>query len=382
MKILQVSKFYHPFLGGIETVVRYLSEGLIDEGFKVSVLCFSNTIKKIEISSMNGVELLRAPILTNISSQPLSWQYVRTLRNLANQFDVVHFHSPNPLAEVASLTWSTRSARVVTYHAEVTRQKNLLPIYNWFLHHFLNQTDQIVVSSTVMLEQASYLKKHKKKCQVIPFGIPNNHSTDLELKNRVQKLHTRYGNFILFVGRWVSYKGLSYLIEAMNHIKQHKPQVKLLLIGDGPIRSHLEAQIQTLQLQNQVHLIGRVESTQELQAYYHACEFLVLPSISKSEAFGMVLLEAMQASKPVITTKIQSGVIEVNQEGVTGLQVETKNSSALSLAILELLDQPELQRKMGENAKKRVENHYSQTQMVKNYSNLYKLVNFSRKRNS
>ncbi|MBI2711882.1 MAG: glycosyltransferase [Bdellovibrio sp.] len=128
MKILQVGKFYAPSLGGIETVVRTLSEGLVEKGTDVTVLCFSTQVKQITEDHLSGVRVLRVPTPLTLFSQPLSRHFIPTLLKEAEKHDVLHFHVPNPLAELGSLFLPEAPRYVATFHAEVQRQKLLKPL--------------------------------------------------------------------------------------------------------------------------------------------------------------------------------------------------------------------------------------------------------------
>ena len=181
----------------------------------------------------------------------------------------------------------------------------------------------------------------------------------------------KHGDFCLFVGRLVSYKGLTYLIDSVNLLKEQCLPLKVLIIGRGPLFNVLENKIKSLGLENQVQLLGHIEDPVELKAFYKASHFLVLPSISRAEAFGMVLLEAMSLSKPVITTRIPSGVMEINQDQVTGLQIDPANSEQLAAAIRTLTEQKELREKMGANARNRILTHFNVNQMIDHTLKMY-----------
>ncbi|MBI2711881.1 MAG: glycosyltransferase [Bdellovibrio sp.] len=183
----------------------------------------------------------------------------------------------------------------------------------------------------------------------------------------------KYGAYFLFVGRLVSYKGLPYLIQAMGQIQTQMP-LNLVIVGEGPEQEALKLEVSRLGLEKRVYFEGRVQDDQDLVSYYRRCEFLVLPSITHAEAFGVVLLEAMRQGKPLITTQLKSGVSEVNPDGVTGFQVRPADSNELARAILRLTTNKQLCAELGEAAKKRFDNQYSLPKMVEAHLSLYQSV--------
>ena len=206
MRILHVGKYYYPHLGGIETVTRDLSEGLVAHGHDVTVLCYSEDGRS-DKETINGVHVERMSHMGVLASQPLSLSFVKRLIEIANDFDVIHLHSPNPLAELALGIMKLRGILVTTYHCDVVRQKWLLPFYRPFLKRALNKSQRIVAATQYHVEYSHTLKDYAHKCDIIPFGIRED---ALILNEQGQQLlednKNRFGSFLLFVGRLVPYK--------------------------------------------------------------------------------------------------------------------------------------------------------------------------------
>ena len=172
---------------------------------------------------------------------------------------------------------------------------------------------------------------------------------------------------ILFsLGRLVKYKGFIYGIEAMKKVDN----AIYLIGGSGPLKEEFKNYIKENQLENKVILIGRVND-EDLDNYYKACDIYLFPSIMQSEAFGIVQLEAMKYGKPVINTNLGTGVNYVSIHNETGLTVEPKNSEELANAINKLLNDDNLKMRLGQNARRRIENLFDIEKVNYLYRNLY-----------
>jgi rhamnosyl/mannosyltransferase len=187
------------------------------------------------------------------------------------------------------------------------------------------------------------------------------------------RIKAQYGGpLILSVGRLIYYKGFEYAVQAMRDI-----QGQLLLIGDGPLRGALEALARRCGVADRVHFLGEIHNN-AIAAYYHACDLFMLPSIARSEAFGIVQLEAMAAGKPVVNTALDSGVPFVSRHGESGLTVEPKYPKALAEAVNSLLKNPTWMRRLGEAGRQRVQVEFSKEVMAARVLDLYKKLLTSR----
>jgi glycosyltransferase involved in cell wall biosynthesis len=183
---------------------------------------------------------------------------------------------------------------------------------------------------------------------VVPYGIERARFLAASAEQGLA-IRARYGGgpLILFVGVLRYYKGLHYLLEAMPQIP-----ARLLIVGDGPMRGALQAHASALRLGDKVIFAGRV-ADEELPAYYRAADVFVLPASERSEAFGLVQLEAMTSGLPVVSTELGTGTSFVNLHGESGLVVPPKDPVALAQAINALLGDEPLRRRLGEGAKAR-----------------------------
>lgn len=375
MKILQVGKYYHPHHGGIETVVKSLSQGLIQAGDEVTMLCSSDSRSSSE-EWLEGVRVLRWGTATTQLSQPISPGLLRYLARLGSpaDFDLVHFHSPNPVPEIAWLCLRKKIPFVVTYHADVVRQRFTRRFYWQALRRFLSEAGRICVATRFHIVHSPVLTEFESKCAVIPFGLDQEtcrltEAPDKDLLAKASEIRQRYGKFVLFVGRLVPYKGLSHLLGAMKSL-----DASVVVVGEGPLGNELRAEAAALGIGGRAHFLGGVKSHRDLMAHFLACELFALPSINQSEAFGMVLLEALACGKPVVTTRIPSGVNFVNQEGVTGLVAEPESSESLARAIGAILSDGALRETMARAARERFLAHFTQDRMIQGYRETYQSV--------
>jgi rhamnosyl/mannosyltransferase len=365
MRILQVGKFYPPAPGGIETAIRALSEGLVAAGNTVTTLCFSESMNRSE-ETIGGVRVIRIPNFATLFSQPLNPKIFAELRKLAENADLVNLHMPNPLAEVASLALPGRIPIVVTYHSDVIRQRALLPFYKPVAKTMLTRARKIIVGSRFLRDDSSVLRAFSSKCAVVPYGLsPGEFVVTPSIETKTAALEKEHAPFALFVGRLVPYKGLEYLIRA-----QAASGVNVVIAGDGPLREELEKLAKESGAKG-VRFLGRVDG-ETLAALYRSCLALILPSVAKTEAFGLVQVEAMAWGKPSIVSRLDSGIIEVNEEGKTALFVPPRDSGALSVAIRALAEDASLRETMGKAARQRFEEKFDPRGMIDSYLKIYR----------
>jgi len=367
-KVVHVGKFYPPHFGGIESHLRALCVEL-RKSIDVNVVVASDDRRASE-ETMEGVSVTRVPTWLTLASTPFCPGMIGKIR--ASATDVVHVHVPNPTATLAYLASGHRGRLVVTYHSDTVRQRLLGLMFEPFLHALLRKSSAIIVSSPNYLQSSSILSAYKERCHLIPFGIALDtfESSD---PSAIAAVRQQYGDrLIVSVGRLVYYKGFEYLIRAMTQI-----QGTLLIVGEGPLRNNLAELISDLGLAGRVHLLGRV-SHEELVSCYHAADAFVLPSIVRSEAFGIVQIEAMAAGLPVVNTQLDSGVPFVSVHGKTGLTVPPADSGALASAINRLLGDENLRRSLGNAARERARQEFSLDRMTSRTLALYDTVMGSR----
>ncbi|MGB0132771.1 glycosyltransferase [Dokdonella sp.] len=361
MRVLHLGKYYQPHRGGIERYLQDLAEWSVDHGHHVGALVHQPPGQwRSTHDEVNGVDLWRAGCIGAPLYTPLSPTYPLRLGQAleAIQPDVLHLHMPNPSCFAALLSPRARALPwIVHWHADVStdmpdwRVRAAYRIYRPFEQWLLNRAAAIVATSQAYLAASSALAPWAAKARVIPLGIRD------RTRDSGQAPMWPQGNGlrILGVGRLSHYKGFAVLLEAMSRL----PGVRLVLIGSGEQRDSLQAMACRLGVSDRVSFIADCEEA-DLQAAYVEAEVLVLPSLDRSEAFGLVLLEAMRAGLATIASDIPgSGVGQVIENETTGLLVEPGKAVDLARAIDRLDSDPAMRAAMGTAGRLRWERHFT-----------------------
>lgn len=356
MHVLEVNKFYPPHIGGIETVIaqraKYLSE-YPDIELKVLV-CQEQGKGKIE--KINNVEVIRCSSFGVYFSCPVSIEFFQKFQKLAKWADVIEFHMPFPLGDLACLLSKCKCKVIISWHSDVIKQKKLLKFYQPILKKFLQRADCIITATQGHIDSSKFLPMFRNKCKIIPYPVEIENYINIDFKQILtEKLINKNNIKLLFVGRFVYYKGVDILIKAFACVKN----CELFLCGTGVLESELKNLAKGLS----VHFLGNL-SDNDLKSAFADCDILILPSVENSEAFGIVQQEAMIYGKPVINTSLPTGVPFVSIHEKTGLTVQPKNIQELAQAIQKLADYSELRKIYGENAKKRVFEMYDRKKIM------------------
>jgi glycosyltransferase involved in cell wall biosynthesis len=304
--------------------------------------------------------------IVEVASVPLCPRLAWAIRR--TPADLIHLHVPNPYAALALLLSGHRAPLVISWHSDVIRQRNLARLLAPLERAIVRRAATIVASSANYLESSPMLTRNRVRCQVIPFGVD---PAEFVVRDPSRVMHIRvcYGpRMVLAAGRLVYYKGLEHLIRGMAQVNG-----QLLIVGEGPQRARLESEVVRAGVRERVTFLGTV-SREQLIDTYHAADVFVLPSIARSEAFGIVQLEAMACGKPIVNTQIESGAPGVSLDGETGLTVEPGSAAALAAAINRLFDDPELRARYGAAGARRVCEHFSRDAMVTRTLALYREV--------
>ena len=376
MRVLHFGRFYDDKFGGLERHVDALLRGFKAHCEADNLVAHDHWARAVVATGSYTV--YKTPSLGKVAGTALCPAMPWLARALHRErgYDLVHLHLPDPMAHLAAAFLPRSVKRVITWHSDIVRQKRLLKLYKPFLRVLLNQADAIIVPTPAHISSSSQLGECRRpdRCHVVPFGI------EYEAFDRAAQQHQRIADLranlggdkapvTLAVGRHVYYKGLEYLIRAMNHV----PRGILVIGGDGPLTSDLRAMSSSLGLEARVRFVGRIPDA-ELPFYYHACDVFCMPSVAPAEAFGLVQLEAMACGKPVVCCELHNGVTYVNRDEETGLVAPPRDPEALAAALNRLLNDPGLRARLGEQGRRRARAEFSVESMVAGTLRVYEQV--------
>lgn len=358
MRVLHVGKYFFPFRGGMEDHLYNLCLSVRGK-INFELLVFNHQ-KGTSVEKFYESKLTRLSRDIFIFSTPMNFSIFRHIRNFEG--DIIHLHEPNPIAALACLYGSRRKKIVVTYHYDIVKQKLLFQFYKFIQYRILSRADKIIVTSRNNMIYSGVLSRYTSKCAVIPLGIDiNKFSPSDSVIMESEKIRNSYNTpLVLFVGRLTYYKGVEYLLKAVVGLN-----CTLLVIGKG------EEEMRLREIAGNSPNIFFLKNVEDVVPYYYASRVFVLPSVEKSEAFGIVQLEAMACKLPVICTNLKSGVPEVQIHGETGLIVEPRDIAGLRKAIEFFMNNPDQQQKFGIAARNRVMENFTNEINAQAHLDLY-----------
>lgn len=360
MKILFIYKSYYPEArGGVEESLRVLMAGLAQKGHQCTLLV--TTQKKKEYSRKEGLATIHyCPANITISSCPISISFSRKFYQLSYSHDIVNFHFPWPFADLTAFFVRPHKPYVITYHSDIVKQKYLKIFYSPLMRWFLRHAKVIVATSEPYRQSSPILESYSSQTQVIPLGLQEG----LAEQHFIEKLpywRSKVGdNFFLFLGVLRYYKGLPYLLEAVENTL-----IPVVIAGSGPEEAALKAIAQQKKLNN-VLFVGAVDE-QDKAALLALCKAVVIPASERSEAYCLSLVEGLRAGKPLISTELGTGTSFVNQANKTGLVVPAKDVELLRAALLQLDQSDTLCQQFAQAARKRYEEYFRAENMINAY---------------
>ena len=365
MKVLHFFKTYWPdTFGGVERTIHAIATGTMNYGVESDVLSLSSAPDKNSVE-FDGHMAHKAKLDFEFASTGFSRDVFGRFKALSAQADLIHYHFPWPLMDIVQLAFHPSKPTLVTYHSDIVKQKLLLQFYKPVMHRFLSSVDRIVATSPNYVRTSKDLRLYENKTSVIPLGLD---ATDYPQSPPEEKAKWRAlfpAPFFLFVGVLRYYKGIHILLDAAAVVDRH-----IVIVGQGPMESELKVRAKALGLTN-VHFVGAVSDSAKT-ALLELCTALVFPSHLRSEAFGLSLVEAARAGKPMISCEIGTGTSFVNVDGETGLVVTPDNPPALANAIMTLAQDTELAARFGQAAQKRFAALFTADRMAQSYARLYR----------
>jgi glycosyltransferase involved in cell wall biosynthesis len=367
--IVHIAKYYPPSQGGIERVVQTYAEAFAALGHRVTVIAFADRDGRDDEQPVPGVHVVRFASDINVARGQFSRRYFAAVQRLAQSADIIHMHEPNPLGTVALLMQRGSTPIHITWHADITRHWYAMPVVKPLQAALCRRATSIQVSSASLQRSSYMLHRFPEKTAVVPLGLDLTPFLDGDTAARGDAWRAKLGGrYVLAVGRLASYKGYDVLLQALAGT-----DIRMVIAGQGSLHNELIALRGKLGLDATVTFLGSVEES-DLGGLYAGCAFFAFPSSGNGEAFGLVQVEAMASGKPVINTRLDTGVPEVSLDGVTGITVPPRDAVALRAALLELWTDQARVDHLGAAARERAIAHFDQHQVARRVATLYGLA--------
>ncbi len=344
MKICIVSPYDYIHPGGVSEHVRHLAAKLRERGHNVTVMAPSSKVGD-DHGIPGYIRIGRSvPVRANgsVARVALSFHLVRRVRGILRRedFDIVHYHEPLVPSLPITVLRFHRGANVGTFHAMARRNLGYYYARPFLKRYFKRLHACIAVSTPAQAFAARYFGG---EYHIVPNGIDTQRfRPDHE---RVEAIRTEGQATLLFVGRLEQRKGFSVLLDAYSDVRKRRSDVRLVVVGDGPLRLDYEQRVAEEAIPD-VLFAGRV-SAEMLPQYYASSDIFCSPA-THGESFGIVLLEAMASGVPVLASAIE-GFTQVVNPGFDGMLVPPKQPKMWAQAIEVLLNFPELRQSLGEH---------------------------------
>jgi len=351
-------------LGGLQRVIINICRTIDRSRFDMSILC----LRKLGCF-LPEVEKLGIPV-TLLPKKETGTDYlsfVKVAEYLRKEKpDVIHTHNTQPFIDGTLGAILSGVKKIIhTDHARSFPDKKRYMFAEWFVSHFAYKV--IGVSEHTSENLIKFEHINKSKVMTIPNGIdPKPYQIEIDKKAKKKELGISENNLVLGVAvRLSEQKGISYLLKAMPDILKTKPDVSLVIAGDGPLKNDLRFLAENLGISNNVFFLGLRTDTAELLKLF---DIYVMPSIW--EGLPMILLEAMAAECPIISTDV-GGIPTAIENSQNGLLVKPADQEELKNAILYLLDNPEIRKTFSNNALQRFNSKFTARCMTEQYEHLY-----------
>ena len=379
MKVVVIAPYFPPHIGGMENYAYNIGKGLKEKyGWEVVVVTCNHEERKYKEEQMDGMKIYRLQRWFKVSNTPINPMWYFQIKNIIKKEkpDVINAHTPVPfIADVAARVWNNIPF-ILTYQNDLTKGNILLNLICKFYYFAIgNKTlkisDKIIATLEYYTKNSPYLTRHLNKISIVPPGVQIAKFHPGVNKFTLQK---KYGNypFVLFVGQLDKthiHKGIYYLIDAISLVKKKFENIVLLVVGKGDNIDNYKKYAQKSSLEKNVIFTGFVP-IDKLPEYYAGSNVTILPALNNLEGFGMVLIEAGACGKPVIGTSV-GGIPSVISDQKTGLLVPPKDPEALAKAIIKILKDPKLAKKMGENGYKNVKENFTWEKQIKKTNDLF-----------
>jgi glycosyltransferase involved in cell wall biosynthesis len=373
MKVLHVYRTYFPDPpGGLQEAIRQICLAASSFGVESRIFALSPNPHPAQLDRPEGLVVRERSWWAPASCDLGGMAALQRFSEQAAWADVLHFHFPWPYADLLNLLPVAKRPKVMTYHSDIVRQRFLLRLYGPLMRRTLRSMDAVVATSPAYIQTSPFLNRlvHEQRLKAIPLGIEDHFvrraQGDVE-SEVLKRLNLTGRGFVLALGVLRYYKGFHTLVEAAGMIG--KP---IVIAGSGPEEGKLKVLAGALGADN-VIFAGQVTDP-EKRDLLHACTLLALPSHLRSEAFGMVLIEASMYAKPMVCCEVGSGTSFVNIDGETGFVVPPEDPESLAKAINRLMEDDDLAKDYGMAARQRYERMFSGETQGRAYASLYREI--------
>ncbi len=351
-------------IGGGERVAYNLVKELSKRGHEIYVFTTSPSYKDF-VEKDGSVRIFKYGKNLKIGSTNISFKLL--LEPMKYDVDIVHIHNTTAPGVIAGMIYAKKKRKpiVVTHHGaekfsnfgSVIRRISVFLYVNFLVDKIFSYADAIICPSAYFINDSRYLKKYKEKIKIVPNGInldAFNIPISKEECRKKLKLPSET-DIILFLGALIPKKAPDILLRAMSKIVKKRSDVILILAGSGIMRENLEKLSEKMGIKNNIKFVGFVEEYLK-PLYYKAADIFVLPSTMSTEVFPIVLLEASASGLPMIVSDLNTFRCII-EERYNGLFAKRKNEENLADVIIYLLENKDIQKEMGKNAKKKVRDY-------------------------
>jgi glycosyltransferase involved in cell wall biosynthesis len=369
LRVLHVYRTYFPDPpGGLQEAIRQICLATALHGVEAKIFVLSPDPEPRSITAPEGEVIRSLSLIAPASCDLGGVDAFRKFRKLVAWSDVVHYHFPWPFADILHQIVGSGKPSVMTYHSDIVRQKLIGIFYSPLMRRMLKSMSAIVATSPAYAKTSEVLNSPavESRLRVIPLGIVDyrHDARDTAYDDVLSRFPLGDSPFILSLGVLRYYKGLHTLVQAAKAIRG-----TIVIAGSGPEDVALKNLGQELNVSN-IIFAGQVTNSEKI-ALLERCRALALPSHMRSEAFGMVLVEAAMFGKPMVCCEVGSGTSYVNKNDETGFVVPPESPDEFAGACNRLIEDEVLAMKMGNAARVRYENYFSGDALGLNYLNLY-----------
>ena len=383
MRVLHIGKYYPPFAGGMEHFLADLLPSLQAQGVAAAALVHDEQSRWVGQwpAPDSKPPIYRAPCHGRLLYAPVSPMFPFWLARAIREFrpELLHLHLPNTSAFWAlAVPAARRLPWIIHWHADVVASQIVrwlalaYRFYRPFELRLLAASRAVIATSPPYLDASPALAPWRERCHVIPLGLDPNRIPDPD-PAALARAEALWGNThfrVLAIGRLTYYKGHDVLIRASADL----PGSRILIVGTGERRRQLATLIQLLGLGDRIGLPGFLPEA-DLNALLASCDTLCLPSLERTEAFGLVLLEAMRFGKPIVVGDIPgSGAGWVSRQAGHGLLAPPGDPVKLAAALRELQHDSALRQSLGQAGAKALRERFGIEPVAAAVAELYRRV--------